>query len=152
MKLLFVCTGNICRSPTAHGVFEHMAQAAGHGYFTIDSAGTHSYHVGEQPDSRTMAAALARGYDLSTQRARKVSVRDFSEFDLIFAMDKSHLSQLERICPPEHRHKLHLYLYYTLGHEGMDVPDPYYGGPEGFERVLDLAEWASEALLKKLTA
>jgi protein-tyrosine phosphatase len=145
MKVLFICTGNICRSPTAEGVLRRLAheqKLALH----VESAGTHDYHVGEPPDHRAQRHARRRGYDLSAQRARQVTRRDFEEFDLILAMDRSHLRALERICPPQHRGKLRLLV------EGRDVPDPYYGGAEGFEQVLDVVERACGALLEELRA
>ena len=139
-SILFVCTGNICRSPTAEGVLRGMAAQKGMA-LRVESAGTHGYHVGEPPDARAQEHARRRGYDLSAQRARRVAARDFEEFDLILAMDRGHLAILGHACPPAHRHKLRLLLA-----EG-DVPDPYYGGPEGFERVLDLVEAACRELL-----
>ena len=141
--MLFVCTGNICRSPTAEGVLRHLAAREGIPLH-VESAGTHDYHVGEAPDARAQHHAKRRGYDLSGQRARHVSRRDFEEFDLIVAMDRGHLRLLERACPPEHRQKLRLFL------AGGDVPDPYYGGPEGFEHVLDLVEARCRSLLQEL--
>ena len=143
MKVLFVCTGNICRSPTAEGVLREMARKeklAVH----VESRGTHDYHVGEPPDARAQQHAKRRGYDLGGQRARHVSRRDFEEFDLIVAMDRGHLRLLERACPLEHRHKLRLFL------AGGDVPDPYYGGPDGFEQVLDMIEEACRGLLAEI--
>jgi protein-tyrosine phosphatase len=143
MKILFVCTGNICRSPTAEGVLKEMARRAGL-KIRVESRGTHDYHIGEPPDERAQNHALRRGYDLSAQRARHVSVEDFREFDLIVAMDRGHLRMLERACPPEHRGKLRLFV------PGRDVPDPYYGGPEEFEQVLDLVEAACRDLLQEI--
>ena len=147
MKVLFVCTGNICRSPTAAGVFADLVEKAGlAGRIEAESAGTHDYHVGSPPDLRAQDHARRRGYDLSRLRARQVRKRDFGEFDLIVAMDGGHLRVLERNCPPEHRGKLRMLI------PGRDVPDPYYGGPEGFDRVLDLVEGACLALLQEIRA
>lgn len=157
LKVLFVCTGNICRSPTAEGVFRHLADRAGLGTLvSADSAGTHSYHVGEPPDPRTVRAALARGVDLSALRARKVVVADFTRFDHILAMDHSHLAQLRRIAPAKATAALRLFLddaHGPIGNEGegREVPDPYYGGPDGFEQVLDLCEAGSRGLLDRLS-
>lgn len=148
-KILFVCTGNICRSPTAEGVMRVLAEQAGcTATFLLDSAGTHDYHVGEPPDKRTQQAALRRGYDLSSQRARQVTAEDFVRFDRILAMDLRNLSLLRERCPRGLHGKLTLFLDYAEGHEGNEVPDPYYGGPNGFEHVLDLAEAGARGLLK----
>jgi protein-tyrosine phosphatase len=145
MKVLFVCTGNICRSPTAEGVFRGLLEKQfPERRITVDSAGTHDYHVGEAPDERAQIHAARRGYDLSALRARRIEMRDFETFDLILAMDRGHLRILERICPPGQRAKLRLFA------SGRDVPDPYYGGAEDFERVLDLVEDAARALLAEL--
>lgn len=148
MKVLFVCTGNICRSPTAEGVFRHMVEKAGLGqHITADSAGTHGYHIGDPPDPRSCAAAAARGFDLSALRARKVTARDFQDFDLILAMDRSHFAHLEAMRPKGARADLKLYLDFHPDSRTKDVPDPYYGGPEGFAQVLDMIEAASKKLL-----
>ena len=145
MRVLFVCTGNICRSPTAAGVFAHFVQQAGLAQaIQVDSAGTHDYHAGEAPDPRAQHHARLRGYDLSELRARQVRRRDFAEFDHIVALDRGHLEILRRSCPPELHGKLRLLI------KGRDIPDPYYGGAEGFERVLDLVEAACLALLAEL--
>lgn len=150
-RILFVCMGNICRSPTAEGVFRKAAAAAGVlEQLHIDSAGTHDYHVGRPPDSRAQAAAAGRGYDLSALRGRQVSKRDFEEFDYILAMDGDNMANLERICPREQRHKLHLFLEFSERFSGEEVPDPYYGSGSGFERVLDMVEDASQGLLARL--
>ena len=144
-----VCTGNICRSPTAEGVLRDKARAAGVS-IEVDSCGTHDYHIGEPPDRRSQAHARRRGYDLSAQRARQFEARDYARFDLIFAMDSRNLAQLQARCPAEHRHKLQrLLAYSTLDRDG-DVPDPYYDGDAGFERVLDLIEDAADQLLHRL--
>jgi protein-tyrosine phosphatase len=151
VRVLFVCMGNICRSPTAHGVFERLVRDAGLSeHVEIDSAGTHAYHVGEPPDPRAQSTALTRGYDLSAQRARRVRVEDFESFDFVVAMDAENLADLAAICPGEHREKLTLFMHYA-GHLGEDeVPDPYYGGRQGFERVLDLVEAAAHGLLEQV--
>jgi protein-tyrosine phosphatase len=148
MRVLFVCTGNICRSPTAEGVFRHLAQEAGL-QVHAESAGTHDYHVGDSPDRRSMAHALKRGYDLSSQRARQVQASDFERFDLLLAMDKGHRDLLLKLSPPQHRHKVRLFLEYA-GREGQEVPDPYYGGADGFEQVLEMTEAASRGLLEHI--
>ena len=143
-KVLFVCTGNICRSPTAEGVLRHLARE--HGIRAhVESAGTHDYHAGQPPDDRAMHCARRRGYDLSRQRARKLRARDFEEFDLIVAMDRGHLAILREQCPPEHQRKLRMLV------DGRDVPDPYYGGPAGFEQVLDMVEAACLGLLHDMS-
>ena len=144
-RVLFVCTGNICRSPTAEGVLRHLASARGLALH-VESAGTGDWHVGQPPDERALHHARRRGYDLSAQRARQVRAADFETFDLIVAMDRGHLRALLRHCPPEHRAKVRLFL------EGEDVPDPYFGGAEGFEQVLDLVEAACRSLLEELSA
>lgn len=151
VKVLFVCMGNICRSPTAEGVFRQAVRDAGmEDRFLIDSAGTHDYHVGAPPDARAGRAAAGRGYDLSALRGRQVSRRDFNEFDYILAMDAENLANLRRICPPEQAHKLALFLEHSENFSEREVPDPYYGGAQGFERVLDMVEDASRGLLRKL--
>lgn len=150
ISVLFVCTGNICRSPTAEAVFKHCVEKAGlAGTIVSDSAGTHDYHIGESPDPRTQAAAKQRGYDLAELRARRVRRDDFERFDYVLAMDEANLRQLERLCPREHARKLKLFLDFD-GDSPREVPDPYYGGPEGFERVLDLAEQGAQGLLRHL--
>jgi protein-tyrosine phosphatase len=150
-KVLFVCTGNICRSPTAEGVAREMARKLGlEECFHFQSAGTHGYHVGEPPDPRTVRAARARGYDLSMQRARRVTEFDFVHFDMVLAMGPDHLEWLQRACPREHRDKLRLLLSFADGGIACEVPDPYYGGAEGFEEVLDLVEDAVTRLIAVL--
>jgi protein-tyrosine phosphatase len=142
-SILFVCTGNICRSPTAEAVFRTLAKKAGL-ELRIESAGLGDWHVGQPPDDRAQHHAKGRGYDLSAQRARQVRARDFDDFDLILAMDRGHLRALERMAPPRQRAKIRLFA------PERDVPDPYYGGPEGFERVLDLVESQCRSLLAEL--
>lgn len=149
-KILLVCMGNICRSPTAEGVLRTMIALEGLEHrFELDSAGTHGYHEGEPPDLRTRQAAAHRGYDLSRLRARQVRESDFIRFDLILAMDRNNLALLRRACPPGYREKLGLYLDYAEGIDISEVPDPYYGGPEGFEQVLDLVEAAARGLIDR---
>ena len=140
-----VCTGNICRSPTAEGVLRHLAREAGLP-IEVDSAGTHDYHVGDAPDRRACAHAAKRGYDLSSLRARQVTADDFQAFDLLLAMDRGHRELLLRRCPAEHRHKVRMFMDFA-GRDGEEVPDPYYGGAEGFEGVLDRVEAACRGLL-----
>lgn len=148
VKVLFVCTGNICRSPTAEGVFRALVRQAGLEHrITADSAGTHSYHVGEPPDQRSQRAARSRGVDLSGLRARPVTRGDFAAFDCILAMDRGHLAELRRLMPHNSTATVALFLDYAPGHAGRDVPDPYYGGAEGFTEVLDLCEAGAAGLL-----
>ena len=146
--MLFVCMGNICRSPTAEGVFHSQVIAANlTNRIRIDSAGTHEYHVGHAPDPRSQAAAAARGYELGHLRARQVALQDFSEFDYILAMDKGNLAELQRVAPWGYRFKPGLFMEYSVRPAATELPDPYYGGPEGFEQVLDMAEDACTGLL-----
>lgn len=150
-RILFVCMGNICRSPSAEGVFRHiLSEQPQNIEVHVDSAGTHAYHVGEPPDPRAQSAALRRGVDLSSIRARKVNANDFESFDLILAMDQLNLVTLLEMCPQEHARKVALFLDYHEEQEHKDVPDPYYGGGTGFEHVLDLVEAASHGLLAEL--
>lgn len=151
MEILFVCMGNICRSPTAEGVVRAYVEKAGLGErVKLDSAGTHGYHVGSPPDQRAQRAAARRGYDLSRLKARRVRDADFLRFDLILAMDRDNLALLRQACPDKEQHRLGLMLDYALSTEEQEVPDPYYGGPEGFERVLDLVEDAASGLVESL--
>jgi protein-tyrosine phosphatase len=143
--------GNICRSPMAEGVFKHHVMHAGlEGCIAADSAGTHDYHIGEPPDPRAQRAASRRGYDLSALRGRQVSRSDFSEFDYLLAMDEANLRVLEQLCPSQHAHKLKLFMEFSTGPALREVPDPYYGGEPGFERVLDMVEQAAQGLLGHL--
>ena len=151
-SILFVCMGNICRSPTAEGVFRARALAAGLSDLLIDSAGTHGYHVGEPPDPRSQQCAARRGIDLSRQRARQVTAADFARFDRILAMDADNLAALRAICPPQYRHKLALFMQYASRSGAMEVPDPYLGGAGGFELVLDYLEDAADGLVGTLRA
>ncbi len=148
MRLLFVCLGNICRSPTAEGVVRKLAADAGLDV-EVDSCGTAGYHVGEAPDARTIAHARRRGYDLSRLRARQMTAGDFTAFDRIYAMDHDNLRRLRGLAPDGHAHKLSLFLD-VPGAPGGAVPDPWAGGPEGFEQVLDLCEAGARALLASL--
>ena len=152
IRVLFVCTGNICRSPTAHGVLRRLAREAGlEDHVFVDSAGTHDYHAGESPDRRAQKHAARRGYDLSELKARRIRAADFRNFDLILAMDRGHMELLERDCPPGEHHKLRLFTEYVDGAvAGDQVPDPYYGGSAGFERVLDLVESGARGLLGEI--
>ena len=150
IKVLFVCMGNICRSPTAEGVFRHMVkQLSAEQEILIDSAGTHAYHVGNPPDARAQDAALKRDIDLSSQRARRVCADDFIEFDYVIAMDESNQYDLLSICPTGYENRVHLFLNFADGDE-TEVPDPYYGQGRGFEIVLNLVENASDGLLKHI--
>lgn len=153
VKVLFVCMGNICRSPTAQGVFEALVEREGLAQrITIDSAGTHAYHIGEPPDKRAQETAKRRGVDLSAQRARKVRPEDFLEFDYVLAMDRGNYEDLRAICHPDYEARLRLFLEFAPQAGEQDVPDPYYGGAQGFERVLDLIEAASAGLLAEMRA
>ena len=150
-RVLFVCMGNICRSPTAEGVFRYYAEQAGLAdRLEVDSAGTHAYHVGEPADRRARAAAERRGMSLDGIRARRVCAQDYERFDYIIAMDKDNLAHLRDEAPDGHDVRLHLFLEFAPGLE-TEVPDPYYGGAAGFERVLDLVEDASRGLLETLS-
>lgn len=156
MRILFVCLGNICRSPTAEGVLRSIAARDFPGLMLdIDSAGTAAYHVGEPPDRRTVAAARRRGYDLASLRAREVQADDFRRFDYILAMDRSNLSELTSRRMAGATAQLALFMSFAPGEQGSDfdeVPDPYFGGVEEFERVLDLCEVAARGLLGQLQA
>jgi len=148
-KVLFVCKGNICRSPSAEGVFRQLINDAGLGEVVrVDSAGTHAFHIGEAPDARAMAAARKRGYEINHREARQVLPDDFREYDLILAMDWEDLSDLQRQCPKAYQHKLNLVMRFANEYEEATVPDPYYGGPEGFGKVLDYLEDACQGLLE----
>ncbi len=151
ISVLFVCMGNICRSPTAEGVFRKVVSDAElHDDILVDSAGTHAYHENEPPDRRARVAAERRGFPLDNIRARRVSIEDYERFDYILAMDEDNLSILIEGAPEQHRYKVRLFLEFAAASRVMEVPDPYYGGASGFERVLDLVEEASEGLLETL--
>lgn len=151
VKVLFVCLGNICRSPTADGVFQHKVKAAGLDKLVeIDSAGTGGWHIGNPADPRASEHAAERGYDMSSLRARQVAQSDFEHFDYVLAMDKNNLHDLQALCPPEFQERVELMLDYLPADfptPMCEVPDPYYGGEDGFELVLDLIEAASDELL-----
>jgi protein-tyrosine phosphatase len=150
-SILFVCMGNICRSPTAEGVFRHRVQQAGLAeVLYIDSAATHGYHVGRAPDARSCQSAARRGYDLSSQRARQFTLADFERFDHLLAMDEDNLAHLVAACPSHYRHKLGLLMQFASASGSKVVPDPYYGDGDGFERVLDYIEDAAGGLLAHL--
>jgi protein-tyrosine phosphatase len=151
IKVLFVCMGNICRSPTAEGVFTKLVKDKNlEAHFKIDSAGTHAYHVGNAPDPRSQSAARDRGIDLSGLRARQVQYGDFDDFDFLLAMDDENYSILVNSCPDQHKSKIKYFLDYAPHLNEREVPDPYYGGPYGFERVLDMVEEASIGFLNSL--
>lgn len=150
-RILFVCTGNICRSPTAEGVFRHLAAQAGLGdAFETDSVGLGGWHVGEPPDSRSIRAAAGRGIDISDLRARQLIQADFADFDLLLAMDRGHYRELARRAPREHADRVRMFMEAADGRGAVEVPDPYYGGADGFEAVLDMIEDGNRAWLKKL--
>jgi len=152
LRVLFVCTGNICRSPTAEGVLRHKVRAAGLTHLVeIDSAGTHGYHIGDPPDPRAIRQAAARGYDLRDQRARRLRHEDFADFDLILAMDRGHLDLMDGMAPRDSAAEVKLFLDYAPEANGSrEVPDPYYGGLEDYDHALDLIEAGVERLLDAL--
>jgi len=151
MRLLFVCMGNICRSPTAEGVVRRLlAERAPELRVQLDSAGTHGYHVGDPPDARAIEAASRRGIDISELRARRVQREDFERFDLILAMDRDNLTRLQQLQPSQSSAQLRLMLDFAPDSRLEEVPDPYYGGSAGFEQVLDLLQDAAEGLLQTL--
>jgi protein-tyrosine phosphatase len=149
--VLFVCMGNICRSPTAEGVFGKLVEEAELQHLImIDSAGTHAYHLGEPPDPRAQTTARARGIDLTRLRARRAIAEDFERFDYVLAMDRDNYAILADICPPEMDHKLRLFMDFAPELGISEVPDPYYGGANGFERVFDMVEVAARGLLAEI--
>lgn len=151
VRVLFVCTGNICRSPTAEGVFRALVEAAGlAGRIAVDSAGTIAYHAGEPPDERTQATALDRGIDLSRQRARQLVDADFQHFDYLVALDRSHHSRLVEACPPDESHRICMLMDFAPDSGIRDVPDPYYGGSGGFDRVFDMVAAGAAGLLEDI--
>ncbi|WP_040725591.1 low molecular weight protein-tyrosine-phosphatase [Thiomicrorhabdus sp. Kp2] len=151
VSVLFVCLGNICRSPTAHAVFRKMVRDEGfEDRIDIDSAGTAAYHIGKHPDTRSMQTARDRGIEMLDLRARKVDFGDFYQYDYILAMDDENYHNLLDMALPEHHQKIQMFLDYTQDYEEREVPDPYYGGAQGFEHVFDLVDSASEGLLKHI--
>jgi protein-tyrosine phosphatase len=151
IRILFVCMGNICRSPTAHGVFRQLLEKENLArHIEIDSAGTGGWHVGRPPDSRAQAAALQRGIRIDDLRGRQVDARDFEEFDYILAMDRGNLRDLLAQAEARHHHKVRLFLDFVDDPAMEEVPDPYYGGESGFDRVLDMIEMASQGLLEQI--
>lgn len=150
VKVLFVCLGNICRSPTAEGVFRHLVQQEGlMEQVEIDSAGTHAYHIGKPPDARAQAAARQRGIDLSRLRGRQAQVEDIHRFDYVLAMDRENYENLIALCPPGLEHKIRLFMEFAPD-EPEEVPDPYFGGASGFDRVLDMIDAAARGLLEDI--
>jgi len=150
-RVLFVCMGNICRSPTAEGVLRQFIRQNNLGdKVEVDSAGTHGYHVGEAPDSRTQRAAAVRGYNLSQLRARKVARQDLDYFDLVLAMDKNNLDNLQRLASPEQQEKIKLFMDFSKNFDDNEVPDPYYGLGHGFDLVLDMVEDAAQGLIEEI--
>jgi len=153
MNILFVCMGNICRSPTAEGVFrQHVINAGLHEHIQVDSAGTHNYHPDQAPDPRAIEVAATRGYDLTPLRARQIREADFEKFDLILVMDWDNLSLTQNQCPPEHQAKVRRFAEYSSDASLQVVPDPFFGDRAGFEHVLDLVEDCSAGLLKVVKA
>ncbi len=151
IKVLFICMGNICRSPTAEAVFRHYVESAGLAdCISIDSAGTHDYHIGDPPDARAQRAAQQRGYDMSKLRGRQVGEDDFRRFDYVLAMDRTNLAILHRITPADSDIQARLFLEYARHYTEREVPDPYYGGADGFEHVLDMVEDAAQGLLEEI--
>ncbi|MBN9461125.1 MAG: low molecular weight phosphotyrosine protein phosphatase [Burkholderiales bacterium] len=148
-RVLFVCMGNICRSPMAEGVFRQLVRQAGlDEVVRVGSAGTHAFHLGEAPDRRAQAAALKRGYDIADVRASRVKEKDFEEFDMVLAMDWDNLAQLQQLAPKSSHHKLQLLMRFATEHESATIPDPYYGNVQGFELALDYIEDACNGLLE----
>ncbi|MEN8178379.1 MAG: low molecular weight protein-tyrosine-phosphatase [Pseudomonadota bacterium] len=151
IRVLFVCMGNICRSPTAQGVFRGLVEKEGLSHLiSTDSAGTIDYHIGKSPDRRARETAVKRGMDISDLRARQAIAEDFLEFDYVLAMDRDNYAELQAICPTGHEEKLHLFLDFAPHLQQREVPDPYYGGRAGFERVFDMVEEAAAGLLNRI--
>ena len=154
VQVLFVCLGNICRSPTAHGVFESVVNNQGLSeHIAVDSAGTGDWHIGHEPDTRAQHAAKKRGYELDHLRARLVTPQDFQHFHYVLAMDHANLNDLRELCPPNYDGVLDLFLNYSSEHQHLlEVPDPYAGGADGFEQVMDMVEDAAQGLLEHICA
>jgi len=151
IRVLFVCLGNICRSPTAEAVFRKLVTEEGlHEHIEVDSAGTHAYHIGHAPDARAQEAARRRGVDLSGLRGRQATSRDIETFDYVLAMDRENYENLLDVCPEGFEHKVRLFMEFAPNRPERDVPDPYFGGPAGFDRVLDMIEEASAGLLEDI--
>ncbi len=151
VSVLFVCLGNICRSPTAHGIFRHLVREEGfESLIEIDSAGTAAFHIGKAPDSRSILVAKERGIDMSDLRARQVDLGDFYQYDYVLAMDEANFYHLKEMALPEHDGKIKMFLEYTDAFSETEVPDPYYGGAQGFDHVFDLVESASKGLLEHI--
>lgn len=152
LQVLFVCTGNICRSPSAEAVLRQRLETAGlDAQIHVDSAGTHAYHTGDSPSELALRSGVKRGYDLTALRARQVTPEDFETFDVISAMDQGHLEILRQLCPPGHLQRIQLFMDHAPQPlQGQDVPDPYYGGPEDYERTLDLIEEGMGGLIEHL--
>lgn len=151
VKVLFVCMGNICRSPMAQGVFEALVNDAGISHLIkVDSAGTHAYHVGSPPDERAQRTALGRGIDISGLRARLLDTDDPETFDYVLVMDEDNLENARRVSPPEYHERIRLFLDFAEDLPDREVPDPYYGGNAGFDRVMDMVQRAAEGLLDEL--
>lgn len=151
VKVLFVCLGNICRSPTAEGVFRHLVRGARlERQIEIDSAGTHAYHIGASPDPRAQTAAARRGIDLRNLRGRQATTDDFHEFDYVIAMDRENYATLQSRCPPALHYKIRLFMEFAPQYGQDEVPDPYFGGTAGFDRVLDMIEDAANGLLREI--
>ena len=150
-RVLFVCTGNICRSPTAEGIFKNLLSKRGLTHrIEADSAGTSSWHAGDPPDPRSTETALARGVDIRDQRARTLRPNDFKDFDLLLAMDTGHYTTMNRACPPELQSRIEILMKYAPVSGLSDVPDPYYGSGDGFGRVYEMIEIASKGLLDEI--
>jgi protein-tyrosine phosphatase len=151
VSVLFVCMGNICRSPTAEGVFRHLVRERELEHLIeTDSAGTHAYHIGNPPDNRALATAESRGIELHDLRARRVSADDFDLFDYVLAMDRDNYEILRELCPPGYESRLRMFMEFAPHLNIAEVPDPYYGGASGFERVFDMVEEAAKGLLEDI--